>query len=366
MATQFIPSDHADEKEFLNLTLLASIADETPEGRSIVVLAKKELGIHGGDITQPENSFFIKFTPESGMSGITINNREIRKGSAESIASHVQNLGGKYSDMTKEIVDGISSDGDTPLVVSDGNAIIGVIRLRDIIKEGIAARLQQLRNMGIQSVMITGDNPLTAASIAAEAGVDDFIAQAKPETKLAVIRSYQEQGFLVAMIGDGTNDAPALAQADVAVAMNAGTQAAREAANMVDLDSSPTKLLDIVETGKEILMTRGALTTFSVANDVAKYFAIIPAIFAAAYPELGILNVMRLTSPSSAILSAVIFNAVIIPLLIPIALKGVSYRVASVSSLLRKNIAVYGAGGIILPFAAIKVIDVILNVLHII
>jgi len=263
-------------------------------------------------------------------------------------------------------VDGISSDGDTPLVVSDGNIIIGVIRLRDIIKEGIAARLQQLRNMGIQSVMITGDNPLTAASIAAEAGVDDFIAQAKPETKLAVIRSYQEQGFLVAMIGDGTNDAPALAQADVAVAMNAGTQAAREAANMVDLDSSPTKLLDIVETGKEILMTRGALTTFSIANDVAKYFAIIPAIFAAAYPELGVLNVMRLTSPSSAILSAVIFNAIIIPLLIPIALKGVNYRVASVSSLLRKNIAVYGAGGIILPFAAIKVIDIILNILHVI
>jgi len=366
MATQFIPSDHADEKEFLNLTLLASIADETPEGRSIVVLAKKELGIHGGDITQPENSFFIKFTPESGMSGITINNREIRKGSADSIALHVQNLGGEYSDLTKLIVDGISSDGDTPLVVSDGNIIIGVIRLRDIIKEGIAARLQQLRNMGIQSVMITGDNPLTAASIAAEAGVDDFIAQAKPETKLAVIRSYQEQGFLVAMIGDGTNDAPALAQADVAVAMNAGTQAAREAANMVDLDSSPTKLLDIVETGKEILMTRGALTTFSIANDVAKYFAIIPAIFAAAYPELGVLNVMRLTSPSSAILSAVIFNAIIIPLLIPIALKGVNYRVASVSSLLRKNIAVYGAGGIILPFAAIKVIDIILNILHVI
>ncbi|HNX60777.1 MAG TPA: HAD-IC family P-type ATPase, partial [Spirochaetota bacterium] len=328
--------------------------------------AKKELGIHGHDITQPDQSVFVPFTPESGMSGINIGGRIIRKGAAGSIASYIQSVGGLYPERIKGIVDRISRDGDTPLVVSDDRTVAGVIRLRDVIKDGIASRLLQMRHMGIQSVMITGDNPLTAASIAAEAGVDDFIAQAKPETKLAVIRSYQEQGFLVAMIGDGTNDAPALAQADVAVAMNAGTQAAREAANMVDLDSSPTKLLDIVETGKEILMTRGALTTFSVANDVAKYFAIIPAVFAAAYPALDVLNVMRLSSPSSAVLSAVIFNAVIIPSLIPIAIKGVGYRVSSVSSLLRRNILIYGAGGIVLPFVAIRIIDLILSFLHVV
>lgn len=366
MVTEFISADDADRKNFLNTLLLASIADETPEGRSIVILAKKELGIHGKDIVQPENSFFVPFSAETGMSGITIGDRVVKKGSAPAIKEHVALLNGSFSEKITKAVERISKDGDTPLVVSDGNTILGIIRLRDIIKDGITARLAQLRNMGIRSVMITGDNQLTAASIAAEAGVDDFVAQAKPETKLSIIRSYQEQGFLVAMIGDGTNDAPALAQADVAVAMNAGTQAAREAANMVDLDSSPTKLLDIVETGKEILMTRGALTTFSVANDVAKYFAIIPAIFAAAYPELGVLNIMHLGSASSAVLSAVIFNAIIIPLLIPVALRGVSYRVASVSSLLRRNIAIYGLGGILLPFAAIKLIDLLIVFIHIV
>jgi K+-transporting ATPase ATPase B chain len=366
MATEFISADGADRKNFLNTLLLASIADETPEGRSIVILAKKELGIHGKDIVQPEHSIFVPFSAETGMSGITIGDRVVKKGSAPAIKEHVASLKGSFPKKITEAVERISKDGDTPLVVSDGNTILGIIRLRDIIKDGITARLAQLRNMGIRSVMITGDNQLTAASIAAEAGVDDFVAQAKPETKLSIIRSYQEQGLLVAMIGDGTNDAPALAQADVAVAMNAGTQAAREAANMVDLDSSPTKLLDIVETGKEILMTRGALTTFSVANDVAKYFAIIPAIFAAAYPELGVLNIMHLGSASSAVLSAVIFNAIIIPLLIPVALKGVSYRVASVSSLLRRNIAIYGLGGILLPFAAIKLIDLVIVFIHIV
>lgn len=365
MATEFIPARGYDKTDFINVSLFSSLADETPEGRSIVILAKKELGIHGSDIKQPENSVFIPFSPESGMSGVDIGKQILRKGSAESIAAYVKNLNGEYPEDIAGMVESISKDGDTPLVVAENEKAIGVIRLRDIIKEGIAARLLQLRNMGIKSIMITGDNHLTAASIAAEAGVDDFVAQAKPETKLSIIRSYQDQGNLVAMIGDGTNDAPALAQADVAVAMNAGTQAAREAANMIDLDSSPTKLLDIVEIGKEILMTRGALTTFSVANDVAKYFAIIPAIFAAVYPELGILNVMRLSSPSSAVLSAVIFNAIVIPMLIPLSFRGVSYRVASVSSLLRKNVLFYGIGGIILPFIAIKLIDIMIEFLKI-
>jgi K+-transporting ATPase ATPase B chain len=366
MATEFIPARGINKNDFIQTTLLSSLADETPEGRSIVILAKKELGIHGKDIHQPDNSVFIPFTPESGMSGINIGNRQVRKGSSDAIAGHIRSMDGEFPKSITEITDKIGMDGDTPLVVSENNQVIGVIRLRDIVKDGISARLTQLRNMGIQSVMITGDNPLTAASIAAEAGVDDFIAQAKPETKLATIRSYQEQGWLVAMIGDGTNDAPALAQADVAVAMNAGTQAAREAANMIDLDSSPTKLLDIVEIGKEILMTRGALTTFSVANDVAKYFAIIPAIFTAAYPGLGLLNIMHLANPSSAVLSAVIFNAIVIPALIPLALRGVGYRVTSVSALLRKNLFVYGLGGIILPFLSIKAIDCILVFLKII
>jgi K+-transporting ATPase ATPase B chain len=363
MATECIPSDSIAQKDLLEAALLSSIADETPEGRSIVILAKKQLGIHGADIHPPEGARFVKFTPESGMSGVDIGERKIRKGAHNAIVEYIKGFGGVISEKTTKTAEKIGMDGDTPLIVVDNDRVIGVIRLRDIVKEGISARLAQLRAMGIQSVMITGDNPLTAASIAAESGVDDFIAQAKPETKLGIIRNYQQQGHLVAMIGDGTNDAPALAQADVAVAMNAGTQAAREAANMIDLDSSPTKLLDIVETGKEILMTRGALTTFSIANDVAKYFAIIPAIFVDVYPRLGVLNVMRLSTPTSAVLAAVIFNAIVIPALIPLALRGVKYRVRSVSSLLKKNILIYGVGGIVLPFAAIKLIDLVIALL---
>lgn len=363
MATEFVPAEGITEKNIIETSLYASIADETPEGRSIVILAKKLLGIHGSDIRQPDGSRFVPFTPESGMSGIDTDIRKVRKGASSAIAQFVASQEGTFPADIKAVVDGIASDGDTPLVVADGAHIVGVIRLKDIVKDGISARLIQLRGMGIRSVMITGDNPLTAAAIAAEAGVDDFLAQAKPETKLKIIRTYQQQGHLVAMIGDGTNDAPALAQADVAVAMNAGTQAAREAANMVDLDSSPTKLLDIVEIGKEILMTRGALTTFSIANDVAKYFAILPALFAAAYPALGALNIMHLSTPASAVLSAVVFNALVIPALIPLALRGVGYRTASVSSLLRRNIFIYGFGGLVLPFAGIKLIDIVLTIM---
>lgn len=364
MATEFIAADGTDMKELLQASLFSSLADETPEGRSIVVLAKKELGIHGRDIRQPVGSVFVPFTPESGMSGIDMANRKIRKGSIKSIEEYVNKLNSVIPEKLKTAADRIGMIGETPLLVVENRQVIGVIRLRDVIKLGIAGRLADLRRMGIQSVMITGDNPLTAASIAAEAGVDDFLAQAKPETKLDVIRKYQQGGHMVAMIGDGTNDAPALAQADVAVAMNAGTQAAREAANMIDLDSSPTKLLDIVEIGKEILITRGALTTFSIANDVAKYFAIIPAIFAVKYPELGILNIMHLANPSSAVLSAVIFNALIIPSLIPLALKGVKYRFTSVSYLLQRNFLIYGIGGIALPFICIKIIDLLIAFLN--
>jgi K+-transporting ATPase ATPase B chain len=360
MATEFIAADDVDRKDLLQAALFSSLADETPEGRSIVVLAKKELMIHGRDIRQPEGSVFIPFTAESGMSGIDMAKSKIRKGSFKSIDDYLKKLNSSIPTKMKYAADQISLAGETPLVIVENRQVIGVIRLQDIIKLGIAARLADLRRMGIQSVMITGDNPLTAASIAAEAGVDDFLSQAKPETKLNVIRKYQQGGNLVAMIGDGTNDAPALAQADVAVAMNAGTQAAREAANMIDLDSSPTKLLDIVEIGKEILITRGALTTFSIANDVAKYFAIIPAIFAVKYPELGILNVMHLTNPSTAVLSAVIFNALIIPALIPLALRGVKYRFTSVSYLLQRNFFIYGLGGIALPFMGIKILDLLI------
>ncbi|OHD70984.1 MAG: potassium-transporting ATPase subunit B [Spirochaetes bacterium RBG_16_49_21] len=360
MATEFITAEGTDRNGLMQAALYASIADETPEGRSIVALAKKELKIHGRDIRQPEESRFIPFTPESGMSGIDLKTKKIRKGAYKSIEAYIKKSGGFIPDEIRRTADRIGLEGDTPLVVAENRRAIGLIRLRDVVKLGIALRLAQLRRMGIQSVMITGDNPLTAASIAAEAGVDDFMAQAKPETKLEIIRKYQHQGQLVAMIGDGTNDAPALAQADVAVAMNAGTQAAREAANMIDLDSSPTKLLDIVEIGKEILITRGALTTFSIANDVAKYFAIIPAMFAVKYPHLGILNIMHLASPSSAILSAVIFNALVIPALIPLALRGVKYRVTTVSSLLQKNFFIYGIGGLILPFIGIKLIDLLI------
>lgn len=366
MADEFLPVQGIEKNAFITSALLSSLADETPEGRSIVVLAKKELQVKGKDIRAPQGSRFILFTPQSRMSGIDTDSRKIRKGSLDAVAAFIEAQGDSVSDNIRKDVENIARKGDTPLVVAENNKIIGMIRLKDIIKEGINQRIVHLRNMGIKSIMITGDNPLTAASIAAEAGVDDFIAKAKPETKLETIRKYQDEGYLVAMIGDGTNDAPALAQADVAVAMNAGTQAAREAANMVDLDSSPTKLLEIVEIGKEILITRGALTTFSVANDVSKYFAIIPALFASVYPVLGVLNIMSLTSPRSAVLSAVVFNALIIPLLIPLALRGVRYRVKSVSALLIRNILIYGLGGLLLPFIGIKLIDLLLTSLHLI
>ncbi len=364
MATEFIPVAGIGLKDLTEASLMSSLADETPEGRSIVKLAKKELDIRGRDIHAPENFHFVPFTPETRMSGVDIGSRRIRKGSASAIEDFVRSNGGTVSTEMQNTIRDISTKGDTPLLVADDTGILGVIRLKDIVKKGINERLLQLRNMGIKSIMITGDNQLTAASIAAEAGVDDFAAEAKPETKLAMIRKYQsgDNQYLVAMIGDGTNDAPALAQADVAVAMSAGTSAAREAANMVDLDSSPSKLLDIVEIGKEILITRGALTTFSIANDVAKYFAIIPAIFSVAYPQLGILNIMGLSTPSSAVLSAVIFNAIVIPLLIPLALKGVKYRAtSSVSQLLAMNILIYGLGGLIVPFAGIKLIDILIT-----
>jgi K+-transporting ATPase ATPase B chain len=366
MATEFIPAADVKKQDLIQASLMSSLADETPEGRSIVKLAKNELQIRGRNIHPPEDTLFIPFTPETRMSGVDISYNKIRKGSADAIEKFVTQNGGSVSSEIKKLVDAVSVKGDTPLVVANQNGILGVIRLKDIIKKGIKNKLAQLRRMGIKSIMITGDNPLTAASIAAEAGVDDFSAQAKPETKLEMIRKYQsgDQQYLVAMIGDGTNDAPALAQADVAVAMSAGTSAAREAANMIDLDSSPSKLLDIVEIGKEILITRGALTTFSIANDVAKYFAIVPAIFAVAYPELGVLNIMGLSTPSSAVLSAVIFNAIVIPLLIPLALRGVKFRASSsVSRLLGMNLLIYGFGGLLIPFVCIKFIDIIITAL---
>ncbi|MEQ8214885.1 MAG: potassium-transporting ATPase subunit KdpB, partial [Smithellaceae bacterium] len=366
MATEYAAVDVNEENELINAALLSSLADDTPEGRSIVVLAKEKLGMRGSKIRAPEGARFFPFSAEARMSGIDWNGRKIRKGSLEAIKEFVTMQGAQVEDRVIKIVEDMSAQGSTPLLVADGKKILGVINLKDVLKEGINARIGKLRQMGIKSVMITGDNPLTAATIAAEAGVDDFVAQAKPATKLELIRKYQARGHLVAMIGDGTNDAPALAQADVAVAMNAGTQAAREAANIVDLDSNPTKLLDIVEIGKQILITRGALTTFSVANDVAKYFAIVPALFIIQYPQLQILDIMHLASPASAVLSAVIFNALIIPLLIPLALRGVRYKPSGVSTLLRRNLLIYGIGGLILPFIGIKLIDVVISVLKII
>jgi len=366
MATEFAAVDVNEENELINAALLSSLADDTPEGRSIVVLAKEKLGMRGSNIRAPEGARFFPFSAEARMSGIDWDGRKIRKGSLEAIKEFVTMQGAQVEDRVIKIVEEMSAQGSTPLLVADGKKILGVINLKDVLKEGINARIGKLRQMGIKSVMITGDNPLTAATIAAEAGVDDFVAQAKPATKLELIRKYQARGHLVAMIGDGTNDAPALAQADVAVAMNAGTQAAREAANIVDLDSNPTKLLDIVEIGKQILITRGALTTFSVANDVAKYFAIVPALFIIQYPQLQILDIMHLASPASAVLSAVIFNALIIPLLIPLALRGVRYKPSGVSTLLRRNLLIYGIGGLILPFIGIKLIDVVISVLKII
>lgn len=364
LATEFIPAPNVNYEHLARAAMLSSLADETPEGRSIVVLAKEKLGLRGRDIRTPEGSKFIEFSAETRMSGVDIHDKQIRKGATDAIEEFVKPYGKTFPKEVKYAVERVAGEGGTPLVVCENGIVLGVVRLKDVLKTGIRERLLQLKNIGITSVMITGDNPVTAAAIAAEAGVTDFIAQARPETKLERIRNYQSQGYMVAMIGDGTNDAPALAQADVAVAMNAGTQAAREAANMVDLDSSPTKLLDIVEIGKQILITRGALTTFSVANDVAKYFAIIPALFAAQYPILNILNIMHLASSQSAILSAVIFNAIIIPFLIPLSLKGVQYKQTSPKTLLIRNLFIYGLGGLILPFIGIKLIDILVVMLN--
>jgi K+-transporting ATPase ATPase B chain len=364
MATEFISTKGVKGEELADAAMLSSLADDTPEGRSIVDLSKEKLGVRGRDIRAPVGSTFIPFSAETRMSGIDWDGREIRKGAHDAIEAYVEQKGGNMPDGIKAAVDSIARDGGTPLVVADGPRVLGAIRLKDVLKENIKDRLSNLRKVGIRSVMITGDNPMTAAAIAAEAGIDDFIGQARPEAKLESIQKYQKDGHLVAMIGDGTNDAPALAQADVAVAMNAGTQAAREAANMVDLDSNPAKLLDIVEIGKQILITRGALTTFSIANDVSKYFAILPAIFAAEYPMLSILNIMHLATPTSAVLSAVIFNAIIIPLLIPLALRGVSYRPTTATAMLRRNLLIYGFGGLLVPFVCIKLIDIIVVLLH--
>jgi K+-transporting ATPase ATPase B chain len=358
-ATAFIPTQGVNERALADAAQLASLSDETPEGRSIVVLAKEKYGIRERDITKL-GATFVPFTAKTRMSGVNLNGREIRKGAADAIEAYVRHLGGEFPPDVRTIVDGIAKQGATPLVVADGAKILGVIQLKDIVKGGIKERFMELRHMGIKTVMITGDNPLTAAAIAAEAGLDEFLAEATPEAKLKLIRDLQAQGRLVAMTGDGTNDAPALAQADVAVAMNTGTQAAKEAGNMVDLDSNPTKLLEVVEIGKQLLMTRGALTTFSIANDVAKYFAIIPAAFATTYPVLETLNVMRLATPTSAILSAVIFNALIIIALIPLALRGVRYRPIGAGPLLRRHLWIYGVGGVIIPFPGIKLIDLIL------
>jgi len=362
-ATEFVALPGVTAQELADAAQLSSLADETPEGRSIVVLAKEQYGIRGREMAD-KDAVFVPFTAQTRMSGINLNGRQIRKGAADSIEKYVVGNGGGVSPELRPIVDRISRSGGTPLVVAEKMRPLGVIHLKDIVKGGIRERFADLRAMGIKTVMITGDNPLTAASIAEEAGVDDFLAQATPEDKMALIRKEQQDGKLVAMTGDGTNDAPALAQADVGVAMNTGTQAAKEAGNMVDLDSSPTKLIDIVEIGKQLLMTRGALTTFSIANDVAKYFAIIPAMFAVAFPVLAVLNVMRLKTPESAILSAVIFNAVIIVALVPLALRGVKYQAMSAEALLRRNLWIYGVGGIIIPFIGIKIIDVIITTLR--
>ncbi len=359
-ATRFVPASGTTEKDLAEAAHLASLADETAEGRSIAVLAKKQFGLRGRDLEQIQ-PHFVPFSARTRMSGVTLDGHEIRKGAAEAVETHVRTLGGFLPEDVRAAVREIARSGGTPLVVSRDDKVLGVIELKDIVKGGIKERFAELRQMGIKTVMITGDNPLTAAAIAAEAGVDDFLAEATPEAKLALIRDYQKGGRLVAMTGDGTNDAPALAQADVAVAMNSGTQAAKEAGNMVDLDSNPTKLIEIVNIGKQLLITRGSLTTFSISNDVAKYFAILPAAFAATYPELKALDLMQLSSPSSAILSAVIFNALIIIALVPLALRGVAYRPVGAAQLLRDNLLVYGVGGLIVPFVGIKAIDLLLS-----
>jgi K+-transporting ATPase ATPase B chain len=359
-ATELLPVNGVTEGELADAAQLASLADETPEGRSIVVLAKEKYHLRGRELADRKEAAFVPFTAQTRMSGVNYDGREIRKGAADAIAAYVQSNGGSVTAELQSLVDGVARAGGTPLVVAERTRPLGVVHLKDIVKGGMRQRFASLRAMGIKTVMITGDNPLTAASIASEAGVDDFLAQATPEDKMSLIRREQAEGKLVAMTGDGTNDAPALAQADVGVAMNTGTTAAKEAGNMVDLDSNPTKLIEIVEIGKQLLMTRGALTTFSIANDVAKYFAIIPAMFILAVPQLGVLNVMRLATPESAILSAVIFNAVIIIALIPLALKGIPYRPLGAAALLRRNLLIYGLGGVVLPFFGIKAIDMVL------
>jgi K+-transporting ATPase ATPase B chain len=366
-AVDFIPVGKVDAHELAEVAQLASIADETPEGRSIVVFAKERYGLRGGTIAEKRRGMhFIPFSAQTRMSGVDMDGLSIRKGAADAIIPYIQKQGKPVPPELEATVDDISRGGGTPLVVTRNGEALGIVHLKDIVKGGIKERFIQMRKMGIKTVMITGDNPLTATAIAAEAGVDDFLAQATPEAKLKLIREHQASGRLVAMTGDGTNDAPALAQADVAVAMNTGTQAAREAANMIDLDSNPTKLIEIVETGKKLLMTRGALTTFSIANDVSKYFAIIPAVFATTYPVLQALNFMRLATPESAILSAVMFNALIIMMLIPLALRGVPYRPLGAARLLQYNLLLYGVGGLIVPFIGIKLIDMILVALRLV
>ncbi|EDO0936088.1 potassium-transporting ATPase subunit KdpB [Listeria monocytogenes] len=364
-ASEFLPVDGVTEQELADAAQLSSIADETAEGRSIVVLAKERFDIRGRDFAEM-HAEFVPFTATTRMSGIDYQENTIRKGAADAVRAYVTAIGGTYPKECDAIVSKVAGAGGTPLVVVRNNQVLGVIYLKDIVKNGVKERFLDLRKMGIKTIMITGDNPMTAAAIAAEAGVDDFLAEATPEAKLELIREYQREGHLVAMTGDGTNDAPALAQADVAVAMNTGTQAAKEAGNMVDLDSSPTKLIDIVRIGKQLLMTRGALTTFSVANDLAKYFAIIPVLFYGIFPQLEALNLMGLTSPTSAILSAIIYNAVIIIILIPLSLKGVKYREMPAGKLLSRNMLIYGLGGLIAPFIAIKLIDMLLTVLGIV
>jgi len=363
-ASGFYPAKGVTAKELARVAQLASLADETPEGRSIVVLAKEQYGMRAIEISELSNAEFIDFTAQTRMSGVDQGNSQIRKGASDSVRHFIETHGGSFPLDVQASVERVSHEGGTPLVVAENDRVLGVVHLKDVVKGGIKDRFSQLREMGIKTVMITGDNPLTAAAIAAEAGVDDFMAEATPEMKLAYIRKEQAGGRLVAMTGDGTNDAPALAQADVGVAMNSGTQAAKEAGNMVDLDSNPTKLIEVVEIGKQMLMTRGALTTFSIANDVAKYFAIIPAMFFVTYPELGKLNFMHLSNPQSAVLAAVIFNALIIIALIPLALRGVSYRPANAVSILRRNLLLYGVGGVVAPFPAIWAIDRLLVALH--
>ena len=359
-ASEFLPVSGVTERDLADAAQLSSLADETAEGRSIVVLAKERFGIRGRDLSD-KHAKFIEFSAKTRMSGVDLDGEEIRKGAADAVKAYVEQKGGEYPQECQTIVEQVANAGGTPLVVAKNGKVLGVVYLKDIVKNGVKEKFEDLRKIGIKTIMITGDNPMTAAAIAAEAGVDDFMAEATPETKLELIRQYQKEGHLVAMTGDGTNDAPALAQADVAVAMNSGTQAAKEAGNMVDLDSSPTKLIEVVRIGKQLLMTRGALTTFSIANDVAKYFAIIPVLFAGIFPQLAALNFMHLTSATSAILSAIIYNALIIVALIPLSLKGVKYREVSAGKMLKRNVLIYGLGGIVAPFIAIKLIDMILT-----